>query len=40
MIKGKTTASANRRMAAKRDIATSGDDKSTTGNSVIAGVRG
>src|ERR1700693_6209295 len=38
MHKGKTTASANRRTAAGRDIATSGDDSSTTGNSVIAGV--
>src|SRR3984957_14897015 len=38
MHKGKTTASANRRTAARRDIATSGDDSSTTGNSVIAGV--
>src|ERR1700684_3467133 len=38
MHKGKTTASANRRTAAGRDIATSADDSSTTGNSVIAGV--
>src|SRR5580700_11470240 len=37
-LKGKTTASASRRTAARRDSATSGDDNSTTGNSVIAGV--
>src|SRR5580704_3817608 len=38
MHKGKTTASASRRTAARRDIATSGDDSRTTGKSVIAGV--
>src|SRR5260370_32153264 len=38
MTKGKTTASATRRTAARRDIATNGDDSRTTGNSVIAGV--
>ena len=38
MNKGKTTASASRRTAARRDIATSGDDNSTIGSSVIAGV--
>src|SRR5580700_12080660 len=38
MIKGKTTASASRRTAAGRGNATSGDDNSTIGNSVIAGV--
>src|ERR1700724_124951 len=37
-LKGKTTASASRRTAARRDSATSGDDNSTIGNSVIAGV--
>src|ERR1700730_8420591 len=38
MIKGKMTASASRRTAARWGIATSGDDNSTIGNSVIAGV--
>src|ERR1700685_942777 len=38
MTKGETTASASRRTAASRGIATSGDDSSTIGNSVIAGV--
>src|ERR1700730_1948721 len=38
MHKGKTTASANRRTAARRDTATNGDASSTIGNSVIAGV--
>src|ERR1700692_3724075 len=38
MIKGKATASANTRTAARRGIATSGDDNNTIGNSVIAGV--
>src|SRR5579864_1051222 len=38
MLKGKTTASASRRTAASRGSATSGDDNSTIGNSVIAGV--
>src|ERR1700722_20310261 len=38
ITKGKTTASAKRRTAARRDIVTSGDDNSTIGSSVIAGV--
>src|SRR5258708_28742023 len=38
MTKGKTTARASRRTAARRDIATNGDDSRTTGSSVIAGV--
>src|ERR1700724_3035201 len=36
--RGKPTASAKRRTAARRDIVTNGDDNSTIGNSVIAGV--
>src|SRR3984957_4083499 len=36
--RGKTTASDKRRTAARRDIVTCGDDSSTIGNSVIAGV--
>src|SRR5580704_9371724 len=38
MTKGKTAASASRRTAARRGIATSGDDSNTIGNKVIAGV--
>src|SRR5580704_6054339 len=38
MIKGKTTARASKRTVARRGTATSGDDNSTIGNSVIAGV--
>src|SRR5580698_7663582 len=38
MSSGKATASASRRTAARRDIATRGDDSRTTGKSVIAGV--
>src|SRR5580700_4482998 len=38
MTKGKITARASSRTAAGRGIATNGDDSSTIGNSVIAGV--